>query len=892
MKIIKMLLCAFYTCRISMFYGKVVFPFLLIMSLLSCSSRGRQFVIGVSQCSEDNWREKLNTEMRISTFLYDNVTLRISSADDNDKLQMEQINRFVDDGVDMLIVSPNQINSVSKAIDRAYDKGIPVILFDRKTDTGKYTAFIGADNYSIGRTMARFIVSRLGGKGNVVELCGLMSSSPAMERHQGFTDEIARHPGVNVIASVRTDWTREAAKIKMDSIILKCKDIDAVFGHNDRMASGARQAMEEAGLGRNTVYVGIDALSSAGGGLQRVKNGSLDASYIYPTRGDLVVQLAMNILEKRPYKKDNYIKSTIITADNAEAMLLQADETNTQQDRLIKLHAQVDRYLAQYKHQKIYLLLFVIIVVLLIGITVYIYRSIMMKRVMAEEAANAKLRFFTNVSHEFRTPLTLIADPVNRLLEDKNLEESQRRLLFLVQRNVKVMLKLIGEILDFRKIQNGKMPVDAVDFDAVKCFREWAAGFAPTALKKGVDISCDMPERMIVHTDRYKVERIFYNLLSNALKYVGNNGHIRITLSEEGGAMFRFAVEDDGIGLSNEAKTHVFERFFQAKGSVSGTGIGLSLVKAFSELLGGKVSVDSKLGRGSVFSVVLPKKIEGADSGSLTDADAQGGDGEEAAGAATHAEEAEDGGHGKTLLVVDDNADVREYIASLLEGKYKVIQASDGREGLEKATREVPDLIVCDVMMPDVDGFEMCKRLKSELATSHIPVILLTALSEDERRADGYESGADAYVTKPFSSKVLLSRIENLLDNYKRLRNYFTQGDDTAGQQRQPADVDSKFLNNLRSKIQEHLSDSGFNVEILGSEMGLSRVQLYRKVKALTGYSIVELIRITRLKKARTLLRGGEKTVSEVSYEVGFSSPSYFNKCYKDYFGQTPKGKV
>lgn len=865
------------------------------MLCASCSSNKKKYVIGISQCSEDIWREKLNEELRMGTFLYEDVELKFASANDDDKRQIEQINAFVKEGVDLLIVSPNQINTVSKAIDNAYDNNIPVILFDRKTDSEKYTAFIGADNYAIGKTMASFIAAQLGGEGRVVEIMGLKGASPAIERHKGFVDELKTHPGIVLVDTEYSDWTEKSGQKAMDIILERTSDFDMVFGHNDRLADGARKSIESHGLTKPIRYVGVDALPVENGGMIAVKNNELAASYIYPTRGDLVIQLAINILEGKPFERENYLRTTIVTKDNVEAMLMQADEMNQQSKRLKELHAQVDRYLAQYNHQKIYLLLCSIIIALLAGFFIYVYRTIMMKRRLTEEAANAKLRFFTDVSHEFRTPLTLIADPIDRLLNESKIDENQRQLLSLVRKNVNILLKLVSEILDLRKIQNGKMKINVTRFDLASQMKDWFVTFMPITAKKKIELDIDIPDSLFVVSDYDKVERICYNLLSNAVKYTHEGGKIKLCLGVEDNKRFVIKVEDNGIGIPNDKIDNIFERFYQIKNSnTSGTGIGLALAKSFVELMGGNISVESHEGKGSLFTVILPLEIEGVE---ISNEEKESVKAEEIipeksfmppTGNAELITNPDENVERKEILVVDDNEDVRNYISSLLTDNYKVTLASNGKEGLKRAIKEVPDLIICDVMMPVMDGLEMCRLVKEETITSHIPVLMLTAHTLEDQRTEGYECGADAYITKPFSGKVLLSRVKNLLNNRSRLKDIFSHG---TVEETKESDSDSIFINQFREKVQQHLSDSELSVEVLSAEMGLSRVQLYRKVKALTGSTPVELIRITRLKRADRLLKKGGKTVSEISYEVGFSSPSYFIKCYKDYFGKTPNAK-
>ena len=891
----------------------VSFLFLIffLSVVLSCSNGKKTYVIGVSQCSEDSWRKKLNNELHDATYLYDNVVLRVVSADDDDKQQMRQINAFIDEDVDLLIVSPNQMNTVTPAIDRAYDCGIPVVLFDRKTDSGKYTAFVGADNEKIGRTIGEYIATRLGGKGTVVEIRGLEGSSPAIERHNGFVAAISKHPGIQLLASESGNWLQQsgdsvAARMFANGIVP-----DYVFGQNDRMAHGAWQAARRLGLEKRMLFVGIDALPGKGGGIELVRDGVLDASYIYPTRGDIVMQQALNILEGRPYGRDYYMKAALVTKDNAETMLMQAEEMSHISGRLEKLHGRVDFFFTQYSHQKVYFLLCIIILLLVILAFAAFYRMVMVRRRMEREAAEAKMAFFTDMSHDLRTPLTLIADPVERILDDENLTGRQKHMLGIVRRNAALLLKLVGEILDLRKIHAGKMELTLTEFNLADAVRLWTDDFKPLAASREVRIEVVADGDLPVRADYYKVERICYNLISNALKYNRKGGSVTVEAVRRGGNV-EITVADTGVGMPKEVISRVFDKFYRVGGAGSGTGVGLAVVKAFAELHGGRVSVKSAEGEGSEFKVELPQKVENAilstpdtlskhpegrepdmqkqrkawieDVDDDIDGNRQGMSSTLTSGGLGYVAEPDGTSASRPLaLVVDDNADVREYVAHLLGGEYDVRQAADGKEGLGMALKTVPDLIVCDVKMPVMDGLEMCRRVKAETATSHVPVILLTSNAQENQRAEGYDCGADAYITKPFSSKVLLSRVRNLLENRKRLKYVYASGADDEA--KDAADPDSRFMADFGRVVRERMSDSSLSVETISSALGLSRVQMYRKVKQLTGQSPVEIIRVTRLKKAERLLKTTKMTVSEISYDVGFSSPSYFSKCFKDYFG-------
>ena len=866
----------------------------LTLVFSACSDNNvKKYVIGVSQCSEDIWRDKLNNELVMSTYQHDNVTLKFASANDNDRLQKQQIEQFIKEGVNLLIVSPNQIHTISSVIDKAYDAGIPVILFDRKTDSRKYTAFIGADNYEAGHEIGYFIGQQLEGKGNIAEICGLQASSPAIERNRGFMDALKNYPDIKVVARGYGDWIKESGVTAMDSILVQSKEsFQYVFAQNDRMALGALQSIKKHKV-KGIKIVGIDALPVPGGGMENVRDGNLEASYIYPTRGDSVMQLALNILEKKPYKRDNYLKGALVTKANANVLLMQNEEMNKQTARLNALHGKVDTYLVQYNHQKMYIVLFSIILLLLIGIMVYIYRTILMKRRIEEEANKAKLQFFTNISHELRTPLTLIADPVNYIIHDDNLNSQQRSMLQIVQRNVLVLTQLVSEILDFRKVQNGKMELRLSDFNLSENMKQWIMLFSASAQKKHIAISMNAPDTIMLRADQDKIERICYNLLSNALKYTSEGGEITLTAKEENGRVM-ISVADNGCGISSDELPYIFDRFYQAKNAGRGTGIGLAIVKAFTELHHGEVSATSIEGKGSTFTIHIPVRQKGEVTNQPTEKIEQlvePSSAQEVPNQARHIDELIQPYQTDKpeVLIIDDNIDIRTYLRSVLSEKYNVSEAANGKAGLELARKIVPDIVLSDIMMPVMDGLAFCQQLKTDKAISHIPVILLTARSLDEQRAEGYEHGADAYLSKPFSLRLLLSRIDNLIESRKKLNQTWSKGveDDEIGNISN--EIDKSFLKQLRKIIQENLANSDLSVEQIGDEIGLSRVQLYRKVKALTGYSPVEIVRKARLTRARHLLQTTERTVSEVAYAVGFSTPSYFSKCYKDEFGENPK---
>ena len=891
----------------------------LLPLLLSCGSEKKRYVVGVSQCSEDVWREKLNEELRIAALYYNDVDLRISSANDDVQMQTEQINKFVDEGVDLLIVAPGQV-SISPAIDRAYEKGIPVIIFDRRTRSDKYTAYIGADNKEIGSSMGEYLAGTLTDGGRILELSGLSTSSPAIERSNGFDSVVQCRPGISIVEHLSADWTEQGAFRTVDSLLSKPhNEFDCVFAHNDRMAMGARRAAEKHGLDlKHIKFCGIDAMPQKGGGMELVDNGTLFASYTYPTRGDEVMLLAMNILEGKKYNRENQLSSALVTRDNARVLLMQNDETMRQQDHLSTLRSRVDKAASDFNTQRIYLLVLLVFVVLLIAVcAVAIYAFITRTRINQqlkasmdeqnrmttemEEMTQTQLQFFTNVSHELRTPLTLIAGPTEQLLEDPAVHGVQRTMLEMVQRNTRILIQLVGEILDFRKVQNNKAELHLNRFYLQHELTTWTEDFRTVAARRGITIRVDVSgveDDAVLIADRDKMEHMYFNIMSNALKYTPDGGCITTTLLHHD-HFYTLRIADTGKGIPTEELPHLFERFYQAKGAIGGTGIGLSLVKAYIDMHRGSVHAESAEGKGTTFVIELPDSQPGYDPAKDAPAATQAEKGlvddnyiatdttaQEATERITNAEDFD--AERPLVLIIDDNNGMRAYLRSILQDKYNVSEATNGEQGLEKARREVPKLVVCDVMMPVMDGLEFTKRLKEDTATSHIPVVLLTARSLSEQRKEGYDTGADSYITKPFSGQVLLSRIENLLRSRIMLRSVFAGDKQETEEEEKLNEADKTFVGRLRTAIQDNLGDSDFSVERLGEEIGLSRVQLYRKVKALTGQTPVELLRKARLTKARQLLEKTEKSVSEIAYEVGFTSPSYFNKCFKDEFDINP----
>ena len=902
-------------------YMKYLFCMFCLV-LWGCQNKQAIFRIGVSQCSDDEWRTQMNKEIQRESFFYPGVELDIRSANDSNLQQISDIEKFIDKGVDLIVVAPNEADAIAPIVEKAYNKGIPIVLVDRKINSDHYTAYIGADNYEIGRQIGSYIINRLKSGGNIVELTGLQGSTPARDRHRGMIDVLSTTPNIHIVATNDAGWLRKSAEQAFDSILNQQPHIDLVFAHNDQMALGAHDAAVRKGRAKEMLFVGVDALPGKGLGVEMVADSILDATFIYSTGGDRVIQVAMDILEGRSYSRENILSTALINRQNARIMQMQTRHIGELDEKIKKLNNQLDSYLMRYSAQRMFLYACIIIIILVGVLFFFVLRAFWTKNQLnaelssqkrqleeqrdqlialsrqLEDATHAKLAFFTNVSHDFRTPLTLITDPVEQLQQSNNLDEHERFLLNIVHKNVTVLLRLVNQVLDFRKFEDGKLKLRLSQFDLRTQLLEWADAFRTLSFRKHIhfSIQTDNDSNYIVTADAEKLERIVYNLLSNAFKFTPENRSINVILSpfsKEGKNYLRLQVADTGVGMPAEHVQHIFDSFYKIDVHHAGSGIGLALVKAFVEMHHGIIHVDTTEGQGTCFTIEMPKhQIGDLDPDTTRNAvltnlkeGAILAAAQETVQITNNNTPAEDK---KTALVIDDNQDIRDYVRSILQDTYAIIEAANGQEGIQKAMKHIPDIIICDVMMPVMDGMECCRHLKSELQTSHIPIIMLTAYAADEQRIKGYECGADAYLAKPFCARLLTVRLRNLIDNRKRQQSFFTDGTNTLFQKAPVADIDKGFLEKLYSLIDTHLSDPDPSVEDLGEEIGLSRVQLYRKTKALCGYAPNELLRIARLKRAASLLASTDKTVAEITYEVGFSSPSYFTKCYKEYFGENP----
>ena len=600
-----------------------LFIMLVVLILATGCTSNYKYKIGVSQCVGGRWREKANIEMLSAQHLYDtDVKVIIKNADNSNERQCLQIDSLINEGVDLLVVSPNDYHALNGSLQRAREKNIPIVFFDRTTAMKDYTAYIGGDNIEAGRKMAEYAamlcrdsVKTEGRQPIVLEMTGPLEISPAAQRHKGFSEAISRYSDIDY-HHVPSKWSYDDCKRIMQEWLKEGKTVDVVFCHSDLAAIGAYEAAKKFHKERDIHFIGIDGLP--GEGIDAVQKGQLSASYIYPTHGEEVIALALRILEGKPFERVNNMKSFVVTPQNVADISLSSNSLMKQNQYLATIQSKLETYLGFYHIQRSLLIVAFLVILLLAVAVATTWRAVKVTRRAnrrMRELNDEQTRFFTNASHQLRTPLTLIAGPINQLAEGKG---DKQQLIDIIQRNVGQLQRLISDVLLFRRENR--------------------------------------------------------------------------------------ATVDDTTATTNEQLT-------ASRKSVQDCRHDILVNNNADELA--------------------------------------------------------------TVLIVDDNADMRAYLRTLLLDRYYVIEAADGQSGLKLAVESVPDIVVSDVMMPVMDGLTFCTRLKQHEATSHIPVLLLTARSSEQQYIEGLQTGADMYMTKPFSADLLLANIASLLANRQKLRQLF-----------------------------------------------------------------------------------------------------------------------
>ncbi len=910
----------------------ILFLFTLLFLSFDLSSK-EKYLIGFSQCGQrDNWRLTMEAEMTRELLFHPDLSIIIKQALDDSETQVKQIEELVNMGIDLLIVSPNEINPVQQAIEKVYQKGIPVILIDRRIDSENFTAYIGGNNYEIGEFAAEYIAGKLNFKGEVLEIQGALTTSPATERSKGFNDALNKYPNIKNVFKIHSFWTDNIVSDSLPSGFKQHPNIKAIFAFNDGLAVDADQVLKKLAKRSDITIVGVDGLPTLGGGIEMVENGILTATIIYPTGGKESIQRASQILHKETFEKYSSLSTTIVDNSNVKITRHQFQNIQELQDDINKSMNMLKILNGRYHVQQF--LLFVLIVlftVMIVFLVMYLSANKKLKRSNIdlekqkneistqntelmrlgrelEEATQAQLRFFTNISHEFRTPLTLILGPLENLIDSADFPGRFKNQVSMMHRNSLRLLHMINQIMDFRKIENNKMRLQAANYDIVAFLREIVEPFLDLAERKQISILFDTEKSSLnAWFDLDKLDKVLFNLLSNAIKFTPVNGIIKISLKvskpttnklwdEE----IEIKVSDTGSGIPLHQVKHIFDRFYQAQSSFGfmGTGLGLSLSKEFVTLHHGEIKVESTEGKGTSFIIQLPlgyahlqasEKIEIPDTRSKKQKIQRSDEIDFTPDlSAKKKNTVVDFSEKQVVLLVEDEKDVREFVRDSLIEYYTIREAENGKKALNIIREEEPDLIISDIMMPEMDGLDLTRTLKNDLKTCHIPIILLTAKASQEQKFEGLEEGADSYIPKPFNSKHLQIRVKKLLElrmkMQERYKGQLMVEDDDDNLSR----LDRKFLNKISRIVEERLEKEELTVEELSQLIGLSRVHVYRKIKKLTGMSVSEFVRSVKLKLSLNLIKTSGKTISEIAYEVGFSSPSYFTKCFKDQFGILP----
>ena len=884
---------------------------LLCCSCAETEHNTTQYKIGVSQCANDMWRQITMIQMEAEVTKHPDIALVSKIANNDTEEQVKQIRELINEGVNLLIVSPNeQTESITEITAEAYRNGIPTIIWDRKIESDEYSTFISADNYEIGTAVGKYISANLNPGSTILEISGLESSSPARERHQGFMDTIeGKGYKVKIIDG---NWIPDVARARVEDIKF-FEDIDLVFGHNDDMAIAAYEVISKHSQkdADRIKFIGIDAIV----GIDAVIDGRLDASFLYPPGGEFVVETAIKLLKGEEVEKNYILKSSLVDASNASTLKTQSEQMLEYQKHINTQKKELEDIRNNYAIMAHFLFILIIGCIILLTIVVMSLattRKIMRKNsallrkneeveqktndllaqnIQIELLSNQKLQFFTNISHEIRTPLTLILNPLDKIekaVKDPLIQKDVRTL----RHNARHLLKIVNQLLDFRKIENNKKTLSVQETDLISFISEIVRYFETYAQSEKIVFSFNTDIRqLMLWIDRTKMEQVFINLISNAFKHSKKYGVITISVSEDDTKAV-IEVHDTGTGMDENTLQHIFDRFYSVGNTQNhGIGIGLHLSKEYAELHSGRLYAESQLGSFSSFYVEIPKGREHlpedtlfVDTAMVEDAMPENDDA---------VKELLSRKYDDVVLIAEDDVDIRTYLHEELSENFNVLVASNGYEATQLLLENNVSVVLSDVLMPHINGYQLCREVKSNIATSHIPVILLTALTDESQMVHGVAEGADEYIRKPFNINYIKIKIINLLEERKQLKEAFAREFNAD----KILDVEVKdipcaddiFRDNLMDYMENNYENSEVGVDEISSALGLSRVHLYRKTKSSFGLSPTDLLKKFRLRKAALLLKQeAGLSVSEVAYMTGFSSPAYFTRCFKEMFGVPP----
>jgi signal transduction histidine kinase/DNA-binding response OmpR family regulator len=869
-----------------------------------------KYKIGFSQCTmSDSWRKNMQDGMARELSFYPEIRMTTTDAGGNNQKQIQQIQGFIEEKVDLIIASPNESEAITPIIEKAYGAGIPVILIDRRITSNNFTAFVGADNYLVGQNAGIYANTVLKGNGNVLEIGSGPNTSPTIGRHSGFLDALKKYDNIRC---VKTFWNEEGYLDTLKKRFTASPPIDLIFTHNDRIAFQVYHVCDSLPLAKKVKIISVDGLAGENEGLDLVQKGKIDATILYPTGGEEAIKLAANILNKQSFQKENNLFTTVINAANVGIVQAQFKKVNEQQEDIQRQGEKIQELNKTYSSQRnrlYFMSILLSIVILLTCILLYLFREKQLSNEIlsgqnqaileqknkieeisqqARKANEEKLRFYSYISHEFRTPLSLILTPTEDLLHRKPIDAKETlSVLQLIQKNANRLLRLVDQLLELRKIDAGKMILEAQQSDLVAFIKDIVSDFSIKSKNQQIDLQFICPFPFLrFWFDAEKLDKVLFNLISNAFKYTAQGGLIHVSLFKNLDKI-EIVVTDNGIGMTPEEREHAFDLFYRGSQNMSlGSGLGLALSHEFVQLHGGSIRLESEKGHGTTFKIILPFLQQDIISETPLEIDAN-----------PHFNHFVDGNtppqypevflskNENTVVLIEDNSDLSTFLKERLSHNYNTMALETAEKGWENILAYIPDLIISDVMLPGMDGFWLTQKVKNDFRTSHIPVILLTAKGNMENQIEGTKAGADAYMSKPFNQNLLEERIKGLIENRDRMRRRFTN------EIANPTNIlkgERKFLIEFEALIEKTLADSTLSVEKLSHELGMSRVQLFRKISALTNKNVSDYIADFKLQKAKALLKNSEKTIAEIAYETGFNNPSYFTTFFKQKTNQAP----
>lgn len=898
---------------------RVPYFLLLILLCLSCTPSGNDkgMQVGFSQAmSSDNWRKEMEKSMQVQSSLYPDVQLEIKNANNSVERQIQQINDFVEAGVDVLIVSPIKSKPVTIAIENATKAEIPTIIIDRNIDGTNYTTYIGANNIDIGRDAAKYILSGAKNPVTVVQITGDIASSPAKERQLGFESVLSDSPKAKLVATINGDWEKPSLIAPLEKLIDTVVP-DYIFAHNDRMAMGVWEVLKQRDLQDSVDIIGVDGLYGPNGGIQYVKDEILLATILYPTGGAEAIDLAVKIFNGEFVQKNNILNTVVIDSVNVDLMQNQFNKLVEQQNDIERQQLVIDEQVKAYQSQNTLVKLMIGLLVLLLALALWsIYSAIKINRSkrklelinekiktqrnQIKKFANqlkvsneSKINFFTALSHEFKTPLTLITSSVETISkQNKALVGKSTFEINLILNNSQRLIRLINELLDFRKLELGSFILKPRKANVLEILQHVLDDFKLEAVKHAVELKVKYPKSPChLWVDINAMDKVFFNILSNAMKFTPTDGKIEVAVTETTEEV-KIHFKDSGMGIPQEDIENVFDPFVQASNNQRpSSGLGLYVAKQLVELHKGTIEINVQ--KSTEFIITIPKGnahlkdlILDAEVDLLNIPQGIGQQIRPVQSEALEVDPDDIQDHFPDLLIIEDNRDLCHLLKKQLQDNFNVY-ISYGPDAFEKALELIPDIIICDLNLPETSGFALAKKLKEDLRTSHIPVIVLTAMADEDSYLKALHAGADFYMTKPFQIGALKQALQTMLFNRERLRYYYSNKLDSVVS----TDFDKgeqHFIKRMNGVIVENLTNPDFSVEELARKMSISRVQLYRKIKAILGVSVSDHINEIRLEKAKELLKDTSLPISEIAYEVGYSSPGYFSTAFKNKYGITP----